>query len=189
VFALLCIVVGVASVVALQTATLTVQNALTSNVRAANGGDISVASEASPISQSDLAVFSSLQRQGQISQWTAVANLHAAAVSAGGHLVPFDIQAVSRNYPIGGQPTFVSPSSGNVGTLLTGPRDVLVTTVLADELGVSVGSRVYVRSVGGQGLHATIRGILAETSFEHSAVMTMRSKVATALSGLSLIHI
>ncbi len=183
VFALLCIVVGVASVVALQTATLTVQNALTSNVRAANGGDISVASEASPISQSDLAVFSSLQRQGQISQWTAVANLHAAAVSAGGHLVPFDIQAVSRNYPIGGQPTFVSPSSGNVGTLLTGPRDVLVTTVLADELGVSVGSRVYVRSVGGQGLHATIRGILAETSFEHSAVMTMRSNVATALSG------
>jgi predicted lysophospholipase L1 biosynthesis ABC-type transport system permease subunit len=181
-FALICISVGVGSVVALQTATLTVQNALTSNVRAANGGDVSVSSDATPLSSRDLAVFRRLQRQGRITQWTAIYGLHATSVGDNHRLVPFDMQVVSPSYPIGGQPTFVSPANATVAGLLQHPGDVLVTSVLADEMGIGLGSRVFVHTIGGRGLHATVRGILAETSFEHAAVMTVHQRDAARLS-------
>jgi putative ABC transport system permease protein len=181
-FALICISVGVGSVVALQTATLTVQNALTSNVRAANGGDVSVSSDATPLSSRDLSVFRRLQSQGKITQWTAIYSLHATSVGDNHRLVPFDMQVVSPSYPIGGQPTFVSPANATVGGLLQHPGDVLVTSVLADEMGIGLGSRIFVHTIGGQGLHATVRGILAETSFEHAAVMTVHQRDAAALS-------
>jgi len=188
-FALLCVVVGVAGVVALQTAALTVQDALTSNVRAANGGDVSMTSETAPISHSDLGVFSQLQRARTVSSWTAVSRIHATAVGLNRQLIPFDADIVrAPPFPVGGQPTFVSPGNGNVAALLHGHGDVLVTSVLADELGAGVGTRLFVTGLGGSGLHATIRGILAETSFEHSAVMTIQQRDAAALTNRGLTY-
>ncbi len=181
-FALLCISVGVGSLVALQTATLTVQTALTSNVRAANGGDISISSEATPLSRADLSIFRRLQAQRDITQWTAIYSLHATAVGDNRRLVPFDLQVISPSYPIGGQPTFVSPANASVGGLLRRRGDVLITSVLADEMGIGIGSRILVHTIDGSGLHATVRGILAETSFEHSAVMTVQQRDASSLS-------
>jgi ABC-type antimicrobial peptide transport system permease subunit len=184
-FAIACVAVGVAGVVALQTATLTIQNALTSNVRAANGGDISLSSQESPLAASDLRTFRQLQASGKITAWTAVWSLHATAVGVRQQLIPFDVNVVSSPpYPLGGQPTFVTPSNGNVENLLRRPGSVLVSSVLADELGVGVGSRVFVNGIGGPGLHARIRGILSETSFEHAAVMTVpRADAALLGSG------
>jgi len=181
-FVVLCISVGVASVVALQTAALTVQSALTSNVRAANGGDVSVSTDATPMSRGDLQVFAGLQRQGRITNWTALYSLNATTVGANHILVPFEITVVPSAYPIGGQPTFVTPSGGNVNALLQHHGDVLLTTVLANELNVGVGSHLLVNSIGGHGLHAVVRGILAETSFEHSSVMTVNNRDAAVLT-------
>ncbi len=187
IFAGICITVGIAGVVALQLATLTVQAALTSNVRAANGGDISVASTDNPLSASDLRVFGRLQRTGQISAWTAVAYLHATAVGPAHALIPFEVNVVSvPPYPLGGQPTFVSPSNGNVATLLRHSGDVLMTNVLASELGARIGDRLLVNSIGGRGLSVTVRGILAETNFEHAAVMTVERRDLAVLSNSPL---
>lgn len=183
IFAVVCVAVGVAGVVALQTASLTVQNALTSDVRASNGGDISVASDESPLSRSDLGVFQRLQRAGKISAWTAVSSLHATAVGPKHELVPFDVDVVSSPpYPLGGQPTFVSPSNGNVQALLGHSGNVLVTTVLAQELGVGVGSHLVVNSIGGRGLPVVVRGILSETNLQHSAAMTVNQRDAATLT-------
>ncbi|GAC1321575.1 MAG: hypothetical protein NVSMB22_07330 [Chloroflexota bacterium] len=188
-FALVCVAVGVAGVVALQTASLTVQDALTSNVRAANGGDISLTSQTAPLASSDLALFKRLQRQGRIAQWTAVASVHATAVGFKRALVPFDVNVVQAPpYPVGGQPTFVSPSNGRVGSLLAHPGDVLVTSVLAEELGAHIGDRLLVNGLGGVGLHAVVRGITAETSFEHSAIMTVQRRDAAALTSRTLTY-
>lgn len=181
-FAVICVAVGVAGVVALQTASLSLQAALISNVRAANGGDISLATEGSPLSRTDLRVFRRLQTQRQISAWTAVATAPATAVGANGTLVPFDINIVGSSYPLGGQPTFVQPSNGSVQRLLSGRGQVLVTTVLADELGVGVGSRLTVNAIGGHGLSVTVRGILAETNFSHASAMTMNLSTGAALT-------
>lgn len=181
--ALSCIAVGVTSVVALQVASLTVQNALTSNVRAANGGDISVSTQAAPLSGTDLAVFRRLEGRGQIASWTAVSTLHGTAVGTSRRLVPFDIEVVEAPpYPLGGEPTFVSPPNGHVDALLRRHGDVLVSTVLAGELGVGAGSRLLVNTVGGHGLHAVVNGVLSETSFQHAAVMTVDRRDAVTLN-------
>jgi putative ABC transport system permease protein len=182
-FAGVCVVVGVAGLVALQLATLTVQSALTDNIRAANGGDISVVTSDNPVSAADLRIMNRLQRTGRISRWTAVASLHATAVGPAHALIPFDVNVVSvPPYPLGGDPTFVTPSTGHVAALLRRPGDVLITTVLADELGAHVGDRLLVNRIGGTGLHVTVRGILAETSFEHASVMTVERRDLAALS-------
>lgn len=182
-FAIICIAVGVGGVVALQTASLTVQNALTSNIRAANGGDISVVSQDAPIAPGQLRVFDRLQRDGQISRWTAVASLHATAVGPQHALVPFEINVVNvPPFPLGGQPTFVTPTNSTVGALVRHHGDVLLTMVLSDELGAHVGDSLIVNSLGGTGLHVVVRGILAETSFEHAAVMTVDRRDMRSLS-------
>ncbi|HEX8919637.1 MAG TPA: FtsX-like permease family protein [Chloroflexota bacterium] len=182
-FAAICIAVGVAGVVALQTASLSIQNALTSNVRAANGGDISLTTDASPLSSTDLNVFKRLKRSGRITSWTAIYTDHATAVSSKHELVPFDVNVVTAPpYPLGGQPTFVSPANGNVARLLRHRGDVLVTSVLAQELNVGVGSRLTVNGLGGQGLNVTVRGILSETNFEHSSAMTVEQRDARTIS-------
>lgn len=182
-FAIICVAVGVAGVVSLQIASLTVQNALTSNVRAANGGDVSVTTDEAPLSRRDLTIFRQLKQQGRISQWTAVSALHATAIGPKRQLIPFDVDVVSSPpYPLGGEPTFVAPGGGRVETLLSRRGDVLVTNVLANELGVNVGSRLVVNSIGGTGLHVVVRGILSQTSFQHSAAMTVQQRDAPALT-------
>lgn len=183
IFALLCVIVGVGGVVALQTATLTIQSALTANVRAANGGDISVLSPGAPFSPADLAIFTRLRSEGSVSAWTAVSTLHATAIGPAGRLIPFTVDVVSAPpYPLGGQPTFVSPSAGAVAPLLAHHGSVLVTSVLADELGVSLGTHLTVNGIGGSGLSATITGILAETDFSHAATMTVNRFDASRLT-------
>ncbi|GAC1470222.1 MAG: ABC transporter permease [Chloroflexota bacterium] len=185
-FAVICVAVGVAGVVALQIASLTVQNALTSNVRAANGGDISITTEEAPLSGSDLAVLRRLRQHGRITQWTAVSTLHATTVSTRRVLVPFDVEVVSAPpFPLGGEPTFVTPGNGHVDALLAQPGNVLVTNVLAQQLGVGVGSRLLVNSIGGRGLHVTVRGVLAQTNFSHSSSMMVQRRDATALNDRS----
>ena len=180
---LLCVAVGVAAVVALQVAALSVGDALTSNVRASNGGDIALASNSAPLSSADLVTSEQLAAGRVITRWTAVSRVHATAPIADGHLIPFDAAVVDTStYPIGGEPTFVSPAGGDVQRLLAGPGDVLVSAVLADELGVRVGSTVAVTGVGGSGLRARVRGVLAQSSLEHAAVMYVRRADQAALT-------
>src|SRR5579875_2427302 len=52
--ALFCVAVGVMAIVALQLVGLMINNALTSNVRDANGGDIAVSAQTEPLTQSAL---------------------------------------------------------------------------------------------------------------------------------------
>jgi putative ABC transport system permease protein len=182
-FAVICVVVGTAGVVALQSAGLTVENALTSNIRASNGGDISLATDEVPLSRTDLKVFAQLRREGRVSRWTAVSSVHATAIGTKGRLVPFSVDLVPvPPYPLGGQPTFVGSHNGTVETMLARSGNVLVSSVLAQELGVGVGDRLMVNGIGGTGLHATVVGVLSETSFAHSAAMTAEVRDMPALT-------
>src|SRR5579884_2517365 len=69
--ALFCVAVGVMAIVALQLVGLMINNALTSNVRDANGGDIAVSAQTEPLKQSDLAFFDQLKNNGTITNYTA----------------------------------------------------------------------------------------------------------------------
>ncbi|MDQ2831116.1 MAG: hypothetical protein M3Y74_18970, partial [Chloroflexota bacterium] len=62
VLAVSCIAVGVMAIVALQLASLMVSNNLIGNVRAANGGDVSIHQDVIPLDASDLRYFDGLKR-------------------------------------------------------------------------------------------------------------------------------
>ncbi len=70
--AIFCIAVGVMAIVSLQLVGNMVNTALTGNVRAGNGGDISVRNDIAPFNQQQLAIFSSLKADGTLTQYTAV---------------------------------------------------------------------------------------------------------------------
>src|SRR5579875_3880185 len=74
VLAFFCVAVGVMAVVALQLVGLMVNNALTANVRDANGGDINVSSGAGSraFTQSDLSYFEGLKKNGTITNYTVL---------------------------------------------------------------------------------------------------------------------
>src|ERR1700724_4592296 len=59
--AIFCVAVGVMAIVALQLVGLMINNAFTSNVRDANGGDIAVRSENQSFTQDDLSFFDQLK--------------------------------------------------------------------------------------------------------------------------------
>src|SRR5690242_19356835 len=72
VLAVFCVAVGVMAIVALQLVGLMINNALTSNVRDANGGDIAVSSNTKPFTPDDLSLFHQLKGSGTITNYTAI---------------------------------------------------------------------------------------------------------------------
>src|ERR1700730_7363404 len=77
VLAFFCVGVGVMAIVALQLVGLMINNAMTANVRDANGGDINVTTGigSRAFTQSDLSYFDQLKRNGTITNYTAFSSL------------------------------------------------------------------------------------------------------------------
>src|SRR5919204_727028 len=112
VFAIFCIAVGVMAIVALQLASLMVSNNLTSNVRAANGGDISVRQDIVPFRQADLPFFDDLKRRGLATGATAVTDDRGIAYH-GTRTYPVIIGVVDpAQFPLVGQPDLTRPAHG-----------------------------------------------------------------------------
>src|SRR5215472_5440509 len=78
ILAIFCVAVGVLAIVGLQLVANMVNASFTTNVRESNGGDISVRTDINPFNQQDLQVFQRLQRDGTITQYTAMSG-HGSA--------------------------------------------------------------------------------------------------------------
>ncbi len=104
--AIFCVAVGVMAIVSLQLVGNMVNTALTGNVRASNGGDISIRSDITPLNQQQLAIFDHLKADGTISEFTTVANTQVRA-TIGGQPQRFDLFAVDPQvFPLAGSPVF-----------------------------------------------------------------------------------
>jgi putative ABC transport system permease protein len=144
VLAVFCVAVGVMAIVALQLVGLMVNNALTSNVRDANGGDIAVTSQTRPFTPDDLSFFSQLKNKGTITNYTAVTSATGSTTNSTSVTNSFTVQSVDPNsFPIVTPPTFISPSNGSISNLLTG-NGVIVDKVFADQYGKKVGDTLIV---------------------------------------------
>src|SRR5512135_1591519 len=80
--AVFCVAVGVMAIVALQLVGLMVNNALTSNVRDANGGDVAASSQTRPFTLDDLSFFSRLKNNGTITNYTAVISARGSTTNS-----------------------------------------------------------------------------------------------------------
>jgi putative ABC transport system permease protein len=139
VLAVFCVAVGVMAIVALQLVGQMINNAFTTNVRDANGGDIAVTNQSAPFTRSDLVFFDNLKRQGTITNYTPLINVNASIGLAGSASQSFSLQVVDpRNFPVVTPPAFKDPASGSLSTLLAHDQ-VVVDQNLLDQYGKKVG--------------------------------------------------
>src|SRR5262245_59885236 len=104
--AVFCVAVGVMAIVALRLVANMVNNGLTSNVREANGGDVSVRSTATDFSADQLSFFAALKQNGTITGYTTV-SAHQAQTRVNGTTVRYSLRGVDPNaFPLAGHPLF-----------------------------------------------------------------------------------
>ena len=166
ILAVFCVAVGVMAIVALQLVGLMINNALTGNVRDANGGDIAVFSRTRPFTPADLSYFDQLKRNGTITNYTAAASATGSLKNAATINDSFDIAVVDpATFPVVTPPTFVTPSNGSISSLLNGNK-VIVDTTFADQFNKKVGDSFDVHA-GTRGsehlLHVIVAGIVSDS--------------------------
>ena len=167
VLAVFCVAVGVMAIVALQLVGLMINNALTSNVRDANGGDVAVTSNTKPFTPDDLSFFNQLKASGTITSYTALSTTDGSTSNTASITSGFSVKAVDPgSFPIVTPPTFTDPANGSISSLLTG-NGVIVDKTLADQHNLKVGDQLDIH-VGQQNqspriLHVKIAGIVTDS--------------------------
>ncbi|HET7637872.1 MAG TPA: FtsX-like permease family protein, partial [Ktedonobacteraceae bacterium] len=156
VLAVFCVAVGVMAIVALQLVGQMINNAFTTNVRNANGGDIAVTSRSAPFKQSDLAFFDKLKSNGTITNYTPLINADGSIGLAGSITQSFTLQVVDPNsFPVVAPPTFQTPADGKLANLLTN-NQVVVDQNLLDQYKKKVGDSFKIHIGTGEGNAITI---------------------------------
>ncbi|HLX59469.1 MAG TPA: FtsX-like permease family protein [Ktedonobacteraceae bacterium] len=195
VLALFCVAVGVMAIVALQLVGLMINNAFTSNVRDANGGDIAVTSNTKPFTSNDLSYFDQLKSNGTITNYTAYSSSTGTLGNAASITDSFSVQAINpAAYPLVTPPTFVDPSNGSIASLLSG-SGAIVDKTFADQFHKKVGATINVHSSSNTDgnnlvLQVTIVGIVTDSGSlaQSSGVMLISqsylASVAPATAGL-----
>lgn len=175
-----CIAVGVMAIVGLQLAAGMVTDSLTSNVRAANGGDVSVVSVAVPFPASQLGIFRRLKLDGEIQRYTAVVEDSATLILPKGQGLSTTIDAVDpKNFPLVGGLALKPGALGDFHQLLNRPRTMILSGSVASLLKVGVSHRVRVEAFGAhQPIYWTVGGVLA---VDPPAGMTSDVLVSSAL--------
>jgi len=164
VLGIFCIAVGVMAVVALRLAGDMISASLISNVRAANGGDVSLVSTAIPLAPADLLTFTRLQQQGEIRQFVALGVERTALRRDGGKTSAASLYVLDNPalYPLAGNAGFAAPSDATFASSLAGPNAVVLTQFMATTLGAGLGETVHLNLVGGGSVDARVSAILTD---------------------------
>jgi putative ABC transport system permease protein len=163
--AIFCIAVGVMAIVSLELVGNMVNTALTGNVRAGVGGDISVRNDITPFNSDQLANFSRLQADGTLTQYTAVVSEQVHA-QVNGQPQSFLLFAVDPAvFPLAGSADFSDPGNGSISGVVTG-NTVIVTDALLSQLGLQKGDSLTIHSpTDGRTFTATIGGVIYTSGF------------------------
>ena len=161
-----CIAVGVMAVVALRLAGNMISATLTTNVRAANGGDVSLVSTAIPLTRGDLSSVAQLQQQGVIRQYLAIGVERGTLRHDGGRTLTSTIDVLDdpSRYPLVGQPGFARPAGTTYASALSAGGSVVLTQFMAQTMGVTTGDTVHLNLVGGGGADLVVGGVLGTTN-------------------------
>jgi ABC-type antimicrobial peptide transport system permease subunit len=151
------------AIVGLQLAAAMVTASLTADVRAANGGDISVVSVAVPFPASQLSLFQKLRSAGRITGYTAVQEQTGTLIRTNGQGISVTIDAVNpAHFPLVGDLPLRSGARGTFHQLVTRPQTMVLSGSVSTLLGVRVGQRVTVTVPNSKGVVKwTVGGILS----------------------------
>jgi predicted lysophospholipase L1 biosynthesis ABC-type transport system permease subunit len=180
--ALFCVAVGVMAIVALQLVGNAINTGLTSDMLALNGGDVAVASTAAPISQGQLSYLKQLQAQGTITSYTSADELNGVVHAASGSQF-FPVDAVDpAHFPLEGAPVFTDPAGASLESVLHG-NTVAITSLLAQNLDLSVGSTLQVYTADGRSPTVTVGAIIQDSGLFRGALLLINLADYAALPG------
>ncbi|PZW32883.1 putative lysophospholipase L1 biosynthesis ABC-type transport system permease subunit [Thermosporothrix hazakensis] len=148
--AIFCVAVGVMAIVALQLVGFMIDNAFTSNVRDANGGDVRVVSRNQPFQKEDLDEVERLKKDGVIVSYTPVLNAQGSTGAASSSLrETFTVRVVDPAvYPLVTPPTFTEPQNGKIADLLK-EKQIIVSTPFVEQYKKKIGDTFDLR-IGSQ---------------------------------------
>ena len=164
--AIFCIAVGVMAIVSLQLVGLMLNEALTTNVRDANGGDIAVSAPNQPLNNKDLTYFKQLQQKHTINRYTPIINVQGTIMLSNKQHQSFTLRVVEpNNYPLVTPPAVLSPAGKMLGNLLN--KGVIATPTFMQQYHKKIGDSLDIHAISrnqnGRTIHTTIVGTIAET--------------------------
>ncbi len=188
ILAIFCVAVGVMAVVSLQLVGFMLQNSLTANVRASNGGDITLNASGSPLKPDDVAFFGQLQKRGTLTNYTALMGASGSLTATAHSLQAFGVEAVDpANFPLVSRPEFAQPANGTLASLLT-RNQVVATQSFLERYHKRLGDlfALYTKTATGSGqtLHVRLAGVISNTGMFAQAsnllIISARDYLATA---------
>lgn len=166
--ALLCVVFGVMSLVAMQLLARSLATGQVDEPSHQVGADLSLNRGDEILLPEHAAGLQALQASGAIRRFTMVAvtpglAFHAPA-SGETHFASFGLGIDPQAYPLAGSFSLAEPAGASLESLLRSAEDVLITLDLARAYGFEVGERIVLADLqAGAPLEGRIRGLLADT--------------------------
>src|SRR5437763_6734179 len=150
ILAIFCVAVGVMAIVALQLVSLSVNQALIGNIVEANGGDIRVSANITPLRQRDLSILNQLKQQGRITDYATSYDAGGSITLPSGNEETFSFVAVSSNFPLVGQANFIAPAYNLTIQQVVNGHNVAMSSVSFQHLGAHIGSIYRVKTFDGR---------------------------------------
>lgn len=145
ILAIFCVAVGVMAIVALQLVGLSVNRALIGNIIEANGGDIRLNANITPLRQRDLGVLDQLKQKGNITDYATSYDAGGSIALPSGDEDTFSFVAISDNFPLVGQANFIAPSHNlTIQQVVTG-HNVAMSSLVFQEIHARIGSTYTVK--------------------------------------------
>lgn len=148
-FAILCVAVGVAAIVALQTTGFSIQDAVAGDARTNARADVVVTSRQRLFSEQDLAKIEALKQSGTIVDYTTWNEDNGLTIRKadgtnsnqfGSFFLGFSIDPAK--YPYYGAPEIVQPKGKTLKDLLVQPNQIVLNDKMATSIGAKVGDKV-----------------------------------------------
>ncbi len=148
-FAILCVAVGVAAIVALQTTGFSIQDAVAGDARTNARADVVVNSRQRLFSEQDLAKIEALKQSGTIVDYTTWNEDNGLTIKKpdgtnsnqfGSFFLALSIDPAK--YPYYGAPEIVQPKGKTLKDLLVQPNQIVLNDKMATSIGAKVGDKI-----------------------------------------------
>ena len=183
ILAIFCVAVGVMAIVALQLVGLSVNQALVGNIVEANGGDLRVNAGVSPLRKRDLSFFDQLKQRGSITAYATSYNTGGTITSSSGDEQTFGVVAVSNNFPLVGQASFIAPSQNLTIQQVVHDNNVAISMHIFQTLHAHIGSTYTVKTTDGRSIPITIAAEFQEGGAFQGPQIIVAQNTLTAIPG------
>ena len=169
-FAILCIAVGVASIVALQSTGRSIQDAVAGDAKASAQSDVLVSSRQGSFTSQNLAKLDSL-KPATIEDYTTMVNNTGISVNKadgtksnefGSNFPTFVVDPTK--YPYYGIVELETPKGKHLKDVLTGPNQIVINDKMDSSIGAKVGDTIKTLSNDNKTQTLTVVGILTSKS-------------------------